>query len=81
MNGVTTNLKCLSYVSEFNILKTSNQGVITFRMKEYGCTILILCRSLRVTSELDIPCQEPDLCTHINKFVTIPLNLGKVFVI
>lgn len=80
MNGVTTDLESLSNVSEFNVLKTSYQGVIALRMKEYGCSILVLRRSLRVTSELDIPRQEPDLCTHINKVVTIPLDHGKVFV-
>lgn len=50
-------------------------------MKEYSSTVLILCGCLWITSELDISGQEGDLCTHIYKVVTIPLNHSKMLVL
>jgi len=42
MNGISANFESLTDFIKFNVLQTSNEGVISFRMKEYGGTIFIL---------------------------------------
>ena len=81
MDSVATDFESLTNLVEFNVLKTCDQRVITFRVKEDGGTVLVRERVLWVTSVLDISCKESNLCAHVNIVIAIILCHSKMLVI
>jgi len=78
MYSIAADLEGLTNICELDVLQTSNQRVITLRVEEYCCTILVWQGVCRITSELDVSREQSNFRSHVNEVSTIPLDLGKV---
>lgn len=74
MDSVATNLEGLADLIELNILKSSNQRVVTLRVQEDGSTILVGGRVLWITSVLDVSCEETNFGPHVNEVISVMLD-------
>ncbi len=78
VNGVPTELEPLTYIEELDVLDSSNDSLTAVSMNNHVSTVLVDKRSLWISLDENVSCEQPDLSSHFDKLLVEPLNAGVV---
>jgi len=67
MDGVRTENESLANKCELNTINTAGSRLITRRVADNDCTILVVWRMDRVTTVYNITGEKADLSAHLNR--------------
>ena len=74
VDGVPSKLEGLTHIEELDVLDSSDDSLTTVSMDNHVSAELIHKRSLRVSLEKNVSCEQADLSAHFDKLVVEPLN-------